>query len=476
MASQYVTFIIQFAVSVIVSRFFLSPADYGLFSIAMAAAMMVSILQDFGLTRYISGSAELDDPHRRLCVSVAIIFALIIGAILLAAAYPVSWFYAQPKLFPLLAIIASSYLFVPLSVVPYALLARDMNFRALFAVNCGGALANAACALILCWLGFSAFSLAWALVAQAIVRAIIGQYMSPCPARFPFKWAEAMPILRFGSASSVLFITGAIGIRTPDLIIGRILPLAAVGLYSRASSLAGQFHALVTGAIGGVFYPAFARLRDQGGPLGRPYARVVSGYTAIIWASMAGLAVAAEPLVRLLYGEKWLAVAPLLRWIAISEIAFVALPLHMELPILLGRMRALIRRNMLDTAASVILLFAGAAISLEMAAASRLAYGAVWLVIYARFMRHLVGFEWPVLLKIYAKSLCGAIIAIVPLLVGYQFWAPPAAMSFLQLLVLSGAGALLWLGTLFVIRHPAAEEVRGMAITLLAPLRSRLAR
>jgi hypothetical protein len=49
-------------------------------------------------------------------------------------------------------------------------------------------------------------------------------------------------------------------------------------------------------------------------------------------------------------------------------------------------------------------------------------------------------------------------------------------MSFLQLLVLSAAGALLWLGTLFMIRHPAAEEVRGMAFTLLAPLRTRLAR
>ena len=49
MATQYAAFIFQFATSVIISRFFLLPSDVGLFSIALAAAMMVSIFQDMGI-------------------------------------------------------------------------------------------------------------------------------------------------------------------------------------------------------------------------------------------------------------------------------------------------------------------------------------------------------------------------------------------------------------------------------------------
>ena len=42
---------------------------------------------------------------------------------------------------------------------------------------------------------------------------------------------------------------------------------------------------------------------------------------------MAGLALAAEPLIRLLYGEAWLRTAPLLTMIALTEIMLIALPL-----------------------------------------------------------------------------------------------------------------------------------------------------
>ena len=55
MAAQYASFAITFVTSVLISRFFLGPEEVGLFSIALAAAMLVSVLQDFGITRYVAG-------------------------------------------------------------------------------------------------------------------------------------------------------------------------------------------------------------------------------------------------------------------------------------------------------------------------------------------------------------------------------------------------------------------------------------
>ena len=51
MAGQYLSFAIQFIASVIISRLFLSPAEVGLFSIGLSAALIASMLQDFGLSR-----------------------------------------------------------------------------------------------------------------------------------------------------------------------------------------------------------------------------------------------------------------------------------------------------------------------------------------------------------------------------------------------------------------------------------------
>ncbi len=135
---------------------------------------------------------------------------------------------------------------------------------------------------------------------------------------------------------------------------------------------------LVSGAVDGVFYPAFARLRDAGAELAAPYQRVVAAYSGVTWPAMSFLAVAATPIVLMLYGPRWAGVAPLLTWIALGQIFFAAVPLHFELPILLGKIRRLMLVNAIDTTLSIGLLILAAMVSLEWAAISRLFYGVIW--------------------------------------------------------------------------------------------------
>ena len=127
MAGQYLAFAIQFIASVVISRLFLSPGEVGLFSIGLATAMIVAVLQDFGLSRYISGLTVLDHDEIARCGSVAVLFSLLIAAIVAATALPMAATYHQPQLVTILLIIAGSYLFVPMSVVPMALMARAMR-------------------------------------------------------------------------------------------------------------------------------------------------------------------------------------------------------------------------------------------------------------------------------------------------------------------------------------------------------------
>ena len=229
----------------------------------------------------------------------------------------------------------------------------------------------------------------------------------------------------------------------------------------------------MTGAVGAVFYPAFARLRDRGEDLAGPYLRVAAGFTAVTWPGMAFLAAAALPVVLLLYGEGWAEVAPLLALIAISEFFFCALPLQGELPILLGRMKLLLIVNVIETIVSIVLLVIAGMISLEAAAASRIVYGAIWWVAYAIMLRSLVGLKWRDLLDVYARGLIISVATIVPLLLVYQFVAGPEAISFLWLSGAALAGCLCWLAAMFLIRHPARHEVSGFLEIILkgVPLR-----
>ena len=474
MAGQYVVFATQFVVSVVISRYFLSPSEVGLFSIALAAVMMIAVLQDFGITRYIAGLTTVTPEQTDTCTSVAILFGLAIVTVIGIAIFPIATAYHDTRLIPLLAILGASYLLTPFHMISTALMARDLDFRGLFAVNVASALTSAAVAITLAWNGWSAGALAWAMVAQALVRTLVAQALRPVRIPVPLRLRDARAVLNFGTGSAALIVIGAIGVRTPDLIIGGVLGFAAVGLFSRATALAAQLYTLLSGAVGSIFYPAFARIRDRGEPLGPPYLRVVAAYCAVTMPAMAGLSIAAVPLVRTLYGPQWAASADVLSYVALSEICFIALPLHMDLPILLGRMKTLIVLNILDSAGSVALLLLGARYGLEWAALSRIAYGLVWYAIYARLMHRLIGFGWSAMLGIYLKSAAVSLAAITPLVLAYAMWRPAAAMEFASLAALCGAGVLCWAIAMVAVRHPATDELKGLASALLAKRGSHL--
>lgn len=467
MGSQYAAFVIQFATSVIISRYFLGPAEVGLFSIALATALLVAVLQDFGITRFVSGQPGVDAAQIRAATTVSILFAWAIALLVWVMAWPVAHFYHDPRLAPLLLIIGASYIVSPFAVVPQALMARAMDYRQLFAVNVGSAFAGGATALSLAALGYSAAALAWAMIVQALVRMLIAQSLRPVPIGFRQSMTDLLPVLRFGSASAALCISGAIGMKSQDLVIGRLLGLESVGLYSRATALAATLAQLVTGAVNAVFYPAFARMRDAGEAMGAPYLRVVAGNCAVNWPAMVAMALAAEPIVLMLYGPKWADAASLLKWIALSEIFYVALPLHMDLPILLGRIRTLIWYNAADTAISVGFLLIAARWGLEAAAMSRIAYGFVWTLIYGRFLHQLIGFSWSGMLSVYARSALVTLATVAPLLAAYHWWRTPATLGFSGLLLCAAAGGLCWIAALFIVRHPGRAEIVAMLASLM---------
>lgn len=464
-AGQYLAFGIQFVSSVVVSRYFLAPAEVGLFSIALAAALMLAVFQDFGLTRYVTALPVLDHDEIKRCSSVAMIFSWATAAALTLAAPLLAMLYHDPPLAPILMTIAVSYLFSPFSIVPYAILSREMAFNRIFAVNVASAAIQAATVIGLAAAGYSSMALALGMVAASVTRTITTQTFRPS-LPFPPQWSGLSSILRFGWQSSCLSVIGAAGSRSADLIIGKLLSLTVTGIYSRSTGLSGQLRTLVTGAVGTVLYPAFARLKRQGDPLAEPYLHIIACFTAATWPVMAGLAVGAEPLVQSLFGPRWIAVAPVLKLLAVGEMLLETVPMQIDIPILYGAIRRLIVRNMLDTVASIVLLVIGASYSVEAAAASRIAYGAVWFLIYISFICGLIGLPLARLIPVYAKALVTTLASVTPLAIASVVMPDFAHCGMITLGALALVGGGVWVVVLRLLNHPLYHEIADVGIKM----------
>ena len=298
-----------------------------------------------------------------------------------------------------------------------------MDYKSNTMIEVGSSVANAATAITLAVMGYGGLALAWGAFAQQGARLVISQWRAGLMLPWPLRLKGAEPILRLGGTNSVLATAYSITGRAPELVIGRLINEAAVGLFTRASGLALQLRLLVAGAVTGVFYPAFRRVRDNGEPLGPPYLRVVAAYTGVTWPAMAGIAVLAQPIINLIYGPLWAEAAPLLVWIALSQLCYVALPLNADLPVLLGQMKDLIRRTVVETVTSVLLLALSAP------------FGLLWVAI--------------------------------------SLWNPATEAGPLQILSMAGVGGIVWLITLRLVGHPLFAEIIGMLEEITATLRKR---
>jgi len=471
--SQYASFAIQFAGSVVLARWFISPEQLGQFSVAFAAISLIAFLQDFGVNRFISGEKDLDADKLSMAFTVSVVFAGGIAVIAILAAGPVAQFYGDPQMVPVARVIAASYLMVPLAIVPQAMCQRRLDFRSNTMIEVGASLANISVAVLMAVRGHGALALAWGAFAQQTARMIVAQWRAGFMAPWPLHLRGIAPVLRIGGTNSVQSICGSITARAPELVVGRLIDNAAVGLFARAAGLALQLRLLLAGAVTGVFYPAFRQVRDKGDPLGPPYLRVVAAYTGITWPAMAGIAVLATPLVSLLYGARWLAAAPLLTWVALAQLCYVAVPLNTDLPLLLGRMRGLIHRYFAETALSVLLLAMAAPFGLRWVAISRFVHGLLWILLYAPFMLEMMGLRLRALLRVYMQSMVATLAAVAPLLASYILWHGPAETGFLQAASGTLAGIALWLAALWLMRHPLFYEMGAILRELRSGFTSR---
>ncbi len=468
MGAQYASFAMQFATSLILARYFISPEQLGLFSISFAAISLLASLQDFGVNRYVCGEADLTPQKLQTSYTVSLGISWAIALVCLGLAWPMAAYYGEARLFALTLVIAASYFLVPFAIVPQALRQRELDFRSSAMITVGATAANSAVALYLGWDGWGAMALACGALAQQAARALIAQWRAGWISPWPPSLHKPGRVLSFGGTNTVLVTCANIAASAPELVIGRILGAASAGLYTRATGLALQVRLLLVGAVGGVFLPAFRKIREEGKPLGPPYLRIAAIFSAIMWPALAGLAVLSEPVVNLLYGPKWIDSAPLLLRLSLAQMFFVAMPMIADLGVLLDHKKELVIRNIVDVVIAVTLLAIAAPFGLAAIAASRIVHGVLWTMNFITFLRRMVGFSWKDWANVQLRSLALTGLAIVPSLLFFHYADGPREAGALQILASAGCGVVLWLIGLWLLRHPAYEEILRVAQPLLA--------
>ena len=477
-AEKYTVLLLGIVATMMLSRL-LTPAEVGVYSLGAVLVALAQVVRDFGVGQYLIQEKQLDRPKLRAALATSVLVAWLLAALVLAGSGPLARFYDEPRLRLVLQLLSINFVLIPFSALTMPMLRRQLRFRAIYLINAANSVTNLLVAVGLALLGYSYMSMVWAALAGTLASLLASLALRPRELPWLPGTKGMRAIAAFGAVSTGGGLIDEASVAAPDLIIGKLIGIESLALFGKAQSVLNMFNQLITSAISPVVFPLFAQhdrekaQRGQGGAA-PAYLRTVSYMTALAWPFFFFLACMALPLVKLLYGQQWLACVPLIRIMCLSSAMYSMFSMARYLLVATGQLRVQVGIDAWAGALKVALVLAAAPLGLVAVAWAVMASLLLrsWLVY--RALRTVSGLDWRLLLRTVRKSLllCG-LTAPAPLLMSILLPNElPHAMPLLALVGTGLATLLCWLGGLFLLKHELAAECvllqRKLAGKLLA--------
>ena len=466
---QFIAFFASFATSVIVARL-LSPRDLGIYAIASATVSVLNTFTAFGIGTYVIRLPTVEKSTLACAFTINGLLSVVLALIILAASAAESRIYDNSEIARVLLPLA----FVPIigifEFLPSTMLQREMDFRSLAISNTGRIIVSMICIVILAINDYSYMSLAYgnllaAVFGAAYVNAVAGRY-----ALFRLSMTEARQMTVFGLRMMSIGGVARLAQRLSDIILGNLLGLVALGLYSRASSISNLIFENVYGAVTRVLFVQLSNDYRDRGILRDSYLAGLEMITALIWPLLVGLAVLSRPAIYILYGEQWLDAALPLSLLMVAQVVVLCFGMNWELFILRDETARQARFEAIRAVAGVVTFTVGSLFSISAAAVGRIAEAAFGMALYRPHMDRMAGSKPGEITAIYVRSAGLTAVAVLPAfgLMVATHWSYRTSPLLIGGAVL--AGGCLWLLLLAWLAHPIFREIRSATRKIAAGL------
>ncbi|WP_420455801.1 lipopolysaccharide biosynthesis protein [Rubrivirga sp.] len=297
----------------------LTPEDFGLVAMVSVLASVVYSVKHFGLPM-----ALVHRDTIRPEAAAATFWATVVLAggicLLMAAGGPLlAWFFGEPRLVGLTAATAAGLFVIALGAPHEAMLMREMRFGVLAAISVGATALGMGVGVAAAWAGLGV----WALILQVLVTDGVKTAASWAasdwrPSWEPRTWRHSglRAIAGYSAPYAGFGVVDHVGRRLDRILIGYAGGASVLGLYTNAFRWSLFPLEQVFKPLSGVAVSGLSRVQGEAEVFRRYVQRSMTPVLALVLPALAFVVVAADPVVRVLLGDQWLAAIPLLRWLA----------------------------------------------------------------------------------------------------------------------------------------------------------------
>lgn len=303
---------VTFLVSIVLARL-LDPKVYGTIALVTVFTSIMQVFVDSGLGTALIQKKEADELDFSTVFFANISFSLVLYLLMYLIAPYISTYYEQPELTSLIRVLSVIIIIGGVKNIQQAYVARNMLFKKFFWSTLFGTIGAAGIGIWMAVLGYGV----WALVVQMIFNSFVDTVILWITVKWRPKLAFSLNRLQglwsFGwkMLLSSLFATIYTDLR--KLIIGKFYTDEDLAFFDKGRQFPNLIVSNVNTSIDSVLLPAMSKQQDNVNVVKAMTQRSIEISTYIMFPIMMGLAVCAEPIVRILLTSKWIPCVPYLR-------------------------------------------------------------------------------------------------------------------------------------------------------------------
>ena len=463
-AQTGISLLLSVATIVILSRL-LTPAETGVYSVAVGFIALVHMLRDFGISEFVVQDPTLGNDVIRTAFTINLVIAWCLAAIVFASSGLMGTFYGDPGVTRVTQVMSLVFVLLPFGTTHMALMRRSFRFDTILKIRLGETAVRGGTTITLAYAGFTYMSMAWGAVA-GMAALIVGCEVWGWQYRVRgVGIAQWRRVIDFGWNRTVADLVRQMGTQSANIIVGKMFGMSAAGLYSRGYGVVNMFVTNVVGAVGTVAFPAYAREHRTSNTAPQLFLRSMAYLTGICWPFFAFCALMAFPIMRIAFGNQWDAAVPLMRWLCVAAIIWTLTFQCNSFFTAVGLYRDVTRIELQYQLSRIGITILAAFYSLEAVAASQVL---VYMIAAVLYYRKVVQYEPSRFSNVLAALLPSGLVTLsscaVPVAVLYLWPGSPMHHYFSAFAVAAAGGGLGWLLGIVLTKHPLmAEMLRGFA-------------
>jgi teichuronic acid exporter len=373
-----------FVISVILARL-LTPEDFGTLALLSFFIGIAGIFVNFGFSSALIQRQDATHVDESTVFWFNVVAALFMALLLIAISPWVADFFTLPILKPLTMVMACNVFLGALGAIHNAILTKKLDFKTLMRINVTATFISGGIGIYMALSGYGVWSLAGQALTNTVIVTILLWFYNSWRPLLVFSNDSFKKLSAFSGWLFASWLMDTLYQRGYTLLIGKFYSPHDLGIYNRADSTQQLPSNALMDLLGRVAFPLYSSVNSDKERLRRGVRVSVRTIMLINTPLMMGLAVVAEPFVRVIFGAQWLPAAPILQILCGVGLLWPLQVINLNVLQAQGHGRLFFRLALIKKASGILLLIIGSYFGLMGIAWSRVIQSVIAFLINSHY-------------------------------------------------------------------------------------------